>query len=298
MKKLTEWITGRNHGSHADIHQSRKNVSALDGFVVDKKNLKIIQDSMFSGVHVAITGSPGTGKTELAKNLANAHQLPYILINVGTIRSPGDWWGFMEYKEGKGTQFHKTRLTRALESEEPHVIILNEFNRCPPHCHNPIYDMLDGNRAVYIEAMDQELTVHPQTIFLATLNRGMAHTGTFQEDAAIEDRFEFVYLELPAEKQIAQLLLDWFKIGKKEAEMIARLTKKLSSLYEEEKLSKAFGMRPAINAAKLVVRGNHVHDALLYTFANRFSREGGVESEYTYVMQLIQGLSGHGDFHD
>lgn len=71
----------------------------------------------------------------------------------------------MEYKEGQGTQFHKTRLTRVLESEEPHVIILNEFNRCPPHCHNPIYDILDGNRAVYVESLDKELTYIPKRYF-------------------------------------------------------------------------------------------------------------------------------------
>lgn len=295
MKKLTEWMTNNKEVHHQKWQQLGENVNNLDDFIIEKKKLKIIQDFMFTGVHVAITGSPGTGKTELAKKLANAHNIPYILINVGTIRTPGDWWGAMEYKEGEGTYFHKTRLTRALESDQPYVIILNEFNRCPSHCHNPIYDILDGNRSVYIESIDTQLTVHPETIFLATLNKGMAHTGTFQEDAAIDDRFEFIHLSLPKENEMTEVLIKWFPIAKKDAAIIARLTIQLSSLYEEEKLSKSFGMRPAINAAKLLIRKNSLHDALVYTFANRFSREGGVESEYTYVLQLIQGLTGSGE---
>ncbi|WNF34997.1 AAA family ATPase [Bacillaceae bacterium IKA-2] len=296
MKKLTEWIASSKDVDYEKLHQNGENVKQLDNFIIDKKSLKIIQDFMFTGVHVAITGNPGTGKTELAKKLSIAHNMPYILINVGMIRTPGDWWGFMEYKEGEGTFFHKTRLTSALENKQPYVIILNEFNRCPPHCHNPIYDILDGNRAVYLEAIDKELAVHPETIFLATLNRGMSHTGTFQEDAAIEDRFEFINLQLPSEKEITDILIKWFSINKKDATMIARLTKELACLHDDEKLSKAFGMRPAISAAKLLTRKNNLHDALVYTFANRFSSEGGVESERTYVMQLIQGLSGSGDY--
>ncbi|MBB5171899.1 AAA family ATPase [Texcoconibacillus texcoconensis] len=289
MKKISEWM---NLNKDVTPEVPTDLVPSINDFIIDKKTLKIIQDFMFTNVHLAITGNPGTGKTELAKKLAASFELPYVLINVGTIRTPGDWWGFMEYKEGEGTYFHKTRLTRALESEEPHVVILNEFNRCPPHCHNPIYDILDGNRSVYLETIDKKLDVHPDTIFLATLNRGMTHTGTFQADAAIEDRFEFVHLQLPSEKDIADMLKRWFGIQNKDAVIIARLTKQLENLYEQDKLSKVFGMRPAISAAKLLTRKNSLHDALVFTFANRFSREGGVESEHTYVLQLIQALTG------
>ncbi len=297
MKRLTNWLPTTKE-IETEWNVPNENVKSLDGFCIEKKKLKIIQDFMFTGVNVAFTGHPGTGKTELAKKLATIHDLPFVLINVGTIRTPADWWGFMEFKEGEGTFFHKTRLTRALESNEAHVIIFNELNRCPSHCHNPIYDLLDGNRSVYIEAIDKQLIVHPETIFLATLNRGSSHTGTFQEDSAIEDRFEFVHLQLPSEKEMTDLLLSSFPISKKEASVIARLTIQLSTLYEEEKLSKVFGMRPALNASKLLVRKNSLSDALMYTFANRYSRDGGIESEYTYVLQLIQGLAGSGDHLD
>ncbi len=294
MKRLTNWLSPAKEMS-TEWNSATKNAKNIEGFCIEKKKLKIIQDFMFTGVNVAFTGHPGTGKTELAKKLATVHGLPYVLINVGTIRTPADWWGFMEFKEGEGTFFHKTRLTRALESDQPHVIIFNELNRCPSHCHNPIYDILDGNRSIYIEAIDKQLNVHPETIFLATLNRGSSHTGTFQEDSAIEDRFEFVHLQLPSETEMTDLLLNLYPINKKDASVISRLTLQLTNLYEEEKLSKVFGMRPAFNAAKLLVRNNHLTDALMYTFANRYSRDGGIESEYTHVLQLIQGLAASGD---
>lgn len=73
MKKLTEWIASSKVVDYENLHQNGENVKQLGNFIIDKKPLKIIQDFMFTGVHVAITGNPGTGKTELAKKLAIAH---------------------------------------------------------------------------------------------------------------------------------------------------------------------------------------------------------------------------------
>lgn len=107
MKKLAVWMrTRKEEGTLIHDHVMNvgsKNVKALDNFVVDKKMLKIIQDFMFTGVHVAITGSPGTGKTELAKKTGQSpshalhshecrnHSLAWRLVRVyGIQRGTGN----------------------------------------------------------------------------------------------------------------------------------------------------------------------------------------------------------------
>jgi len=151
-------------------------------------------------------------------------------------------------------------------------------------------NILDGNREVYVEELRRYVRVHDGAIFLATRNAGRQHTGTFPLDHALEDRFQEIRLELPPKEVIAQLLLAKYSIPGEHAETIAGLTVKLNDMYDEEMLSKAMGMRPAFAAAALVQKGNSLDAALRYAFVNRYSGEGGPESEQALVMQTIQGL--------
>lgn len=262
-----------------------KNIENLPNFWVDTEKLSVIQDLMFSGINVMLTGDPGTGKTELTKRLAQAHHLPFHRVNVGAIRTPRDWFGHWEFIGGQ-TVFIQSEFVNAIQ--RPGVIALDEFNRVTPDIHNSIYTILDHNREVYIEETKQYITVHPQCIFVATENRGRSHTGTFMEDTAVEDRFETIKLELPPIEIMADLLVKVYGVNEEQALLLARITHKLNSLYHEESLSRPTGFRPAIAATALIKRGQPLNTALKYTFVNRFSPDGGVDSEQTTVLQVIQ----------
>ncbi|AEF93781.1 ATPase associated with various cellular activities AAA_5 [Desulfotomaculum nigrificans CO-1-SRB] len=261
------------------------NVESLPDFWVDPEKLSIIQDLMFSGINVMLTGDPGTGKTELTKRLAQAHGLPFHRVNVGAIRTPRDWFGHWEFIGGQ-TVFIQSEFVDAIQ--RPGIVALDEFNRVTPDIHNSIYTILDHNREVFIEETKQYITVHPRCIFIATENRGRSHTGTFMEDTAVEDRFETIQLELPPVEVMAGLLEEVYGASRDQALLLARITHKLNSLYHEESLSRPTGFRPAISATALIKRGQPLKTALKYTFVNRFSPEGGVDSEQTTVLQVIQ----------
>lgn len=261
------------------------NVQNIPDFWVDPEKLSIMQDLMFSGINVMLTGDPGTGKSELTKRLAQAHNLPFHRVNVGAIRTPRDWFGHWEFIGGQ-TVFIQSEFVAAIQ--RPGIVALDEFNRVTPDIHNSIYTILDHNREVFIEETKQHILVHPHCIFIATENRGRSHTGTFMEDTAVEDRFETLKLELPPVEIMAGLLERVYGATRDNALLLARITHKLNSLYHEESLSRPTGFRPAISATALIKRGQPLNTALKYTLVNRFSPEGGVDSEQTTVLQVIQ----------
>jgi nitric oxide reductase NorQ protein len=268
-----------------DANNWGRNIDNLTGFYIEEEKLSVIQDLMFSNLNVMLTGDPGTGKTELCQRLAEAHKLPFHRVNVGAIRTPRDWFGHWEFVDGK-TIFIKSEFVAAIQ--RPGIVALDEFNRVTPDIHNSIYTILDHNREVFIEETKETIKVHPQCIFIATENRGRSHTGIFMEDAAVEDRFEMVRLELPPVDVMAELLINYHGIDKEQAQLLARITHKLNNLYHEESLSKATGFRPAIAAAALIRRGQPLKTALKYAFVHRYSPDGGVDSEQTTVLQVIQ----------
>jgi len=263
-------------------------LSGLPGFYIPSETLRVIEDFLFSGFHVMLTGHSGCGKTTFGQVWAASRGMAVHKVNCGAIRSPRDWFGRHEFREGTGTVFVSTRFLEMLE--RPGLIILDEINRTAPENHNPILNLLDDNREVYVEELGRHVRVHPEVLFIATRNAGRHHTGTFRLDHALEDRFQEIRLELPPEEVIARLLAEKYAISAEQAEIVARVTVKLDRMYEEDLLSQTTGMRPAFAAAALLGRGHSLETALRYAFATRYSGEGGPESERTLVLQTIQGL--------
>lgn len=267
-----------------------ENLIHLPDFFIDQETLRVIQDYLFSGFHVLLSGNPGCGKTEFGQAWAKSYGLPFHKVNCGAIRSPRDWFGRWEFREGKGTVFVPTKFVQMIE--EPGLIILDEINRTTPDNHNPIMNILDGNREVYVEELNRFVRVHEKAVFLATRNTGRQHTGTFHLDHALEDRFQEIRLQLPPKEAIVDLLLRRYAIASEEAETIAFICLKLNDLYDQELLSKTMGLRPALAAAALLARSNSLNVALKYSFVNRYQENGGLDSEQTTVIQAIQGLVG------
>lgn len=266
-----------------------KYVKSVKDFIMPNKTLKMIQDYMYSGINVLMKGGPGTGKTDFPQRLAEELNMKSLIIDCGTIKTPQDWFGTREYVEGEGTSFVPSELVRYLQ--QPSIIILDEINRTTPDCHNSIFRILDGNRKVHILPLKKTIEVHPHCIIMATMNEGRSHTGTYMLDSAITDRFESFTLEIPTENQIAKLLSKRNPdVNMQYLTMIAKITHKLNSLYNNEDLNVQVGLRPAISSTLLLARDNKFMDVLFQAFVSRFSSEGGADSEATLVKQAITGI--------
>lgn len=264
-------------------------VKSLKDFIMPSKTLKMIQDYMYGGVNVLLKGGPGTGKTDFPQKLAAKLKMKNLIIDCGTIKTPQDWFGTREYIEGEGTKFIPSELVEYLQ--QPSIIVLDEINRTTPDCHNSIFRILDGNREVHILPLKKTINVHPRCIIMATMNEGRSHTGIYMLDSAVTDRFEIFRLQLPTQKQIVKILSNRFPSVKEEFLVsLAKLTHKLNSLYESENLNVQIGLRPSINACVLLQRDNKFIDVLNQAFTERFSNEGGIDSEQTIVKQTFSGI--------
>lgn len=144
-------------------------------------------------LNMMFVGESGYGKTTAAKSLAEYLGLDFVRVNVGTITDPVEWFGFPEARDAT-TFFNKTEFTEKME--RGHVVcLLDEVNRAEAWKHNSLMSILDDGRSIDIRGYRFE--VGPAVLFIGTKNVGLQYVGTFETDAALDNRFA-LQCEFPA----------------------------------------------------------------------------------------------------
>lgn len=247
--------------------------------------------------NLIVCGPQGCGKTELCLWFAATHNRPCLVVNCAAFRETKDWFGFRTARDGS-VFWHKSDFVHAVTMGDC-VVVLDEFNRLHSTLHNSLYPLLDARRTTFIEEMEEIIHVAPKTLFIATCNLGYAHTGAFQMDAALEDRFSYRMDVnfLPKADEIRVLKA---KTGipldqaKKLAQIAADVRKKASGTSPS--LSRALSTRQLIATANLMAMlakmGHEVTQAFETTILPGYSKEGGSDSEQAQVRLLIQGVFG------
>jgi nitric oxide reductase NorQ protein len=261
-----------------------------------KDCLEVIEDlAVDVPQNVILTGPQGCGKTELAIWYAAHFDRPLIVMNCATIREPKDWFGYKDAKDGT-VFWHKSDFVRAVTMGKC-VVLLDEFNRLHSTLHNALYPLLDARRATFVEELGEMVQVGQRTVFFATCNIGFNHTGTFQMDAAIEDRFS-VRIEskfLPPEQEIA-VLKSKTGITEEDAKKLAKLAVNIrqkatgSGATLQRNVSTRQLLQTAVLMRRMKSKGMASHKALEFTVLPFYSDDGGKDSERAQVQQMIQGI--------
>ena len=291
---------------HADvlnfIHTSYK--LKPEGLVMKELKWKYLVRGAVRGKNILMTGPAGCGKTMAAKSLVNAMDRPDFYFNLGATQDPRSTLiGNTHFDKSKGTYFSESLFVTAIKTPNA-VILLDELSRAHPDAWNILMTVLDaGQRYLRLDEADgsETIPVAEGVTFVATANIGNEYTSTRVMDKALMDRFTIVEMDVLTDEEEFGLLSYMYphvdgELLKAVSE-ISHLTR-MESKSDAGKISSGISTRTSVELAGLMFDGFGLDEADEETIYPQYPDDGGVDSERTYVKQLVQKYIGDGSSDD
>jgi len=255
---------------------------------------KYLVRSAMRGKNIMMTGPAGTGKTVAAKYLVNALNRPDFYFNLGATQDPrATLIGNTHFSKESGTYFSESLFVKAIQTENA-VILLDELSRAHPEAWNILMTVLDLNqRYLRLDEKDGAPTIKVAAgvSFIATANVGNEYTSTRVMDRALMDRFITIEMDPLDERMEYKLLKMKYPAApdasvKAIAEITSMTRKELKAA--NPKLTSAISTRAAVELTSLIYDGFNLAEAAEVAIYPFFSEDGGVDSERTYMKQIVQ----------
>jgi len=255
---------------------------------------KYLVRSAMRGKNIMMTGAAGSGKTMAAKALANALDRPEFYFNLGATQDPRSTLvGNTHFSKDSGTFFSESSFVKAIQTEDS-IILLDELSRAHPEAWNILMTVLDpGQRYLRLDEADNSpiVNVAKGVTFIATANIGNEYTSTRVIDRALLDRFTIIEMELLSKEKEEALLLQMYPEADKT--MISNIASIVSATREEMKteiprISTSVSTRASVEFASLCHDGFTLEESAEVTVYPLFDDAGGLDSERTFIKQLVQ----------
>ena len=274
------------------------------GLKMNELKWKYLMRSGMRGKNIMMTGPAGSGKTMSAKALVNALDRPDFYFNLGATQDPrATLIGNTHFNKEKGTYFSEALFVKAIQTKNA-VILLDELSRAHPDAWNILMTVLDaGQRYLRLDEASTQATIRVAegVTFIATANIGNEYTSTRVMDKALMDRFTVIEMDLLDKDEEADLLKYMFPlVPQKDLENIAgiaEMTRKECN-NEESRLSSPISTRTSVEVASLLYDGFKLEEAAQITIYPQYSQDGGVDSERTFVKQIVQKFCDDGTEED
>jgi nitric oxide reductase NorQ protein len=254
---------------------------------------KFLVRTVISGKNLMITGPGGCGKTLAVMTVAKALNRQLFRFNLGATQDPRSTLiGNTHFDKNNGTYFRQSEFVTAIQTPNS-VILLDELSRAHPEAWNILMTVIDNTqRYLRIDESPDTPTINVAegVTFIATANIGIEYTATRVLDRALTDRFMILEMDVLTQEQQLKFLNDNFPMSKKQNKLLASIYGSIlmEARIENSKLSTFFSTRMALEAASLINDGFTLQEAAEISIFPFYSDEGGLQSERTYVKQLVQ----------
>jgi MoxR-like ATPase len=265
---------------------------------------KYLVRSAMRGKNIMMTGPAGCGKTMAAKTLVKALDRPDFYFNLGATQDPrGTLIGNTHFKKDEGTLFSESVFVKAIQTENA-IILLDELSRAHPEAWNILMTVLDeGQRYLRLDEAENAPTIKVAkgVTFIATANIGSEYTATRAMDRALVDRFIIVEMDTLSKEEEAKLLLKLYPdVTPEQADTISEIASmtRAEMISEAPKLSSAISTRLSVELAGLLSDGFTLEEGAEVAIYPFFDADGGVDSERTYMKQVVQKYCGTAEDED
>lgn len=262
---------------------------------MDSLKWKYLVRSVLRGKNVMMTGPSGCGKTLAVQTI---HQVfegrDYFYFNLGATQDARSTLiGNTHFDKSKGTFVAEALFVKAIQTPNA-IVLLDELSRAHPDAHNILMTVLDENqRYLRIDEHPDTPTIrvaHGVT-FMATANIGAEYTATRVLDRALTDRFVVVEMDiLDTERELRLLQRKYPDVSHAGLVAVAEIAdhtrKQIKS--DDPKVSTMVSTRMTVEMAGLLFDGFSLAEAAEACIFPFYSDAGGVESERTYMKQLVQ----------
>jgi nitric oxide reductase NorQ protein len=282
-------------------HEEIKKIIHEDSLKLKPENL-VIKDikwkylirSAVRGKNIMMTGAAGCGKTMAAKFLVTQLERPDFYFNLGSTQDPrASLVGNTQFNKETGTYFSESAFVKAIKTPNA-IILLDELSRAHPDAWNILMTVLDQNQR-YLRLDEAEgspiVKVAEGVTFIATANIGNEYTATRVLDRAILDRFVMIEMDLlNSDEEFGLLKKMYPDVNVDDLKAVAEIAHNTREVSRSEvaKLTNMISTRASVEMAGLLYDGFSLMEAAEVAILPFFSNDGGLESERTYVKQLVQ----------
>lgn len=255
---------------------------------------KFICRNIYRGRNMMLTGPTGTGKSQTAIAAAKALGRELFYVNLGATQDPrGTLIGNTHFSKEVGTFFNESAFVQAIKTPNT-VILLDEISRAHPEAWNILMTVLDpGQRYLRLDEAVGAPTVKVAegVSFVATANLGAEYTAVRVMDRALMDRFTVAEIPYLTAGQETNLLGQIYpELLMKDALALAEIAEATRREIQSDmpQISTMISTRSVIEMAGLMVDGFTLGEVANVGIYPMYSNEGGLQSERTFVRQIVQ----------